>query len=94
VVHISYNSIRISFLDLSKHADVVELKALVETISNESCEELSAMYALDYCVAAYARKLSSPYDTMAPAEFLRPTTHGVEALRLVGSFGSGEYLRI
>ena len=34
-------------LDLSKHADVIELETRVETISKESCEKLSAMYPLD-----------------------------------------------
>ncbi len=40
---------RVSYadLDLSKHADVIELEARVETISKESCEKLSAMYPLD-----------------------------------------------
>ena len=40
---------RVSYadLDLSNHADVIELKARVETVSKESCEELSTMYPLD-----------------------------------------------
>ncbi len=40
---------RVSYadLDLSKHADVIELETRVETISNESCGKLSAMYPLD-----------------------------------------------
>ena len=40
---------RVSYadLDLSRHADVIELQSRVETISKESCEKLSAMYPLD-----------------------------------------------
>ena len=40
---------RVSYadLDLSNRADVIELKARVETVSKESCEELSTMYPLD-----------------------------------------------
>ena len=40
---------RVSYadLDLSKHADVIELEARVETISKESCNKLSAMYPID-----------------------------------------------
>ena len=40
---------RVSYadLDLSKHADVIELETRVETIAKESCEKLSAMYPLD-----------------------------------------------
>lgn len=40
---------RVSYadLDLSKRADVTELKARVDTVSKESCEQLSTMYPLD-----------------------------------------------
>jgi len=40
---------RVSYadLDLSKHADVIELETRVETTAKESCEKLSAMYPLD-----------------------------------------------
>ena len=40
---------RVSYadLDLSKHADVIELEGRVETVSKESCKKLSAMYPLD-----------------------------------------------
>ena len=40
---------RVSYgdLDLSKHADVIELETRVETISKESCQKLSDMFLLD-----------------------------------------------
>ena len=40
---------RVSYadLDLSKHADVIELETRVETISKESCQKLFDMFLLD-----------------------------------------------
>ncbi len=39
--------VRYADLDLSKHADVIELETRVETVAKESCKKLSAMYPLD-----------------------------------------------
>lgn len=40
---------RVSYadLDLSKHADVIELENRVDTAAKESCEKLTTMYPLD-----------------------------------------------
>ena len=39
--------VSIADLDLSKHADVIELETRVEAVSIESCDQLSDMYPLD-----------------------------------------------
>ena len=39
--------VSIADLDLSKHADVIELETRVEAVSTESCDQLSDMFPLD-----------------------------------------------